>query len=127
MVQKLRVQVHPDHLAFTFPTLGPVTGFAEAFVVPFSTVERARATVVELPGFGEHWLGGIHIPGFIARGRFLSWGGRRRFWWADRRSRAMLRLELRGHTEYDEVFVDVPDPEGIVELIERARPGLAEE
>lgn len=118
---RLRVALHDDHLSVELDPLARLVGMSAGFVVPFSTIRDMRATMPDVPGLGEHWFTSLYIPGFVARGRFISWSGRRRFFWLDSRSRAVLHLRLEGHPDYDEVVLDVPDPEGILEAIEASR------
>lgn len=114
-------EFHHDHLLVKLDPRASVVGIAGSFLVPYSTVASAEIVEPEIPGLFDQWLHGLHVPGRVARGRFIDWRGKRRFLWIDTRTPRALRLTLRGHPAYDELLIDVPDPESSLQRVEDAR------
>lgn len=114
-------ELNADHLRVKLDPASRILGVAGSFVVPYSTVAQAEVVEPKVPGIFDQWLHGLHLPGKVARGRFIGWKGRRRFLWFDAKTTRALRLELRGHPAYDEVLVDIPDPDAALKRIEAAR------
>lgn len=114
-------EFHHDHLLVKLDPRASIVGFAGSVLVPYSTVATAEIVEPKIPGIFDQWLHGLHVPGRIAHGRFIDWKGKRRFLWIEGKTPRALRLTLRGHPSYDELLIDVPEPDAALKRIEDAR------
>lgn len=119
-----RVEFTQDHILVTLDRWTKMATLSGSFTIPYSTIRDARVEAPKIPGVTEQWLHGPHIPGVVAKGRFLGWKGERKFLWVERNTTRALVLKLTAHPNYDEVVLGGPDADAMLKRLEAARKGL---
>lgn len=111
-----------DHLLVRLVGPSAVSSLRRTLVLPYSDIKEVRVEPPTWPSLVKEWRIGTHVPNFIAHGLFVTWAGkRRRFLHYDRGTKRALTLLLVGHPHFDEVSVEVRDPEAAQkELLARA-------
>lgn len=112
-----------DHLLVRLVGSSVLTAARRTIVVPYSDILAAGVDAPRWPSMVKEWRIGTHMPGYIAHGYFATWNGKhRRFLHYDRRTTRVLTLRLEGHPDFDEISVEVRDPDAAQkELSARAR------
>lgn len=118
-----RIEFTQDHILVSLDRWTKLATVSGSFTIPYSTVRDARVEAPRIPGLAEQWLHGVHLPGVVAKGRFLGWKGERRFLWIDRAMTRALVLTLTGHPNYDEVVLGGADADAMLKRLEVARKG----
>lgn len=118
------VEFTQDHILVSLDRLTKLATVSGSFTIPYSTIRDARIEAPRIPGLTEQWLHGLHIPGVVAKGRFLGWKGERRFFWVDRAMTRALVLKLTAHPNYDEVVLGSQDADAMLKRLEAARKGM---
>lgn len=117
------VEMHDDHLRVTLDPMASVVTLSGDIVVPYSTLDAVEVVPPAWPPPFTPWRVGVHVPGWVAKGRFgRSFRGPRRFLWMERGTTRVLRLGLRGHPVYEEVSLDLPDAEALRDAIAGRMP-----
>lgn len=119
-----QIEFTADHILVTLDRWTKMATLSGSFTIPYSTIRDARVEAPKIPGVTEQWFHGLHIPGVIAKGRFLGWKGERRFLWVERHTTRALVLKLMAHPNYDEVVLGGPDADAMLKRLEAARKGL---
>lgn len=119
-----QIEFTQDHVRVGLDRWTKLVTVSGSFTIPYSTVRDARIEAPRIPGLTEQWLHGVHVPGVVAKGRFLGWKGERRFLWIDRTTTRALVLTLTGHPNYDEVVLGSQDADAMLKRLEAARKGM---
>lgn len=115
-----RLAFGADHLLVELPGAEGVLSAKRHLILPYSTIDRAALEAPHWPALLDVKLG-TALPGYVAKGSFRR-GEERRFLHFDRGAGEVLTLRLAGHPEFDEVELDVDDPEiALRELEHRLR------
>lgn len=122
-MQAPRVEFTQDHILVELDRITKLITVAGTFTIPYSTIQQSEVGEPRIPGITEQWLHGMHMPGVVAKGRFLGWRGERRFLWIERTSTRALKLKLVGHPQYDEVVLSSPEADAWLARLEAARKG----
>jgi hypothetical protein len=113
-----KVEIHGDELRACLSRVERLLAVHESFTVPLSSITGVTVD----PGVGSEPKGirapGTHVPGLLTLGTYRR-DGLRTFWAITRGSRAVC-VTLTG-TSFDRLVVDVADPYGTVETLNRAR------
>ncbi|MEJ2666880.1 MAG: hypothetical protein P8Z81_07255 [Deinococcales bacterium] len=113
----VKVSVQGSALAFDVEGLDKILAFRGHLEVPLRHVRDARAD----PSAAREWrklkLVGANVPGVVTAGTFLE-HGRRVFWDVHDPEKAVV-VGL-SHERYDELVVQVEDPDATVRLIAEA-------
>lgn len=117
------IEFTEDHILVTLDRWTKLATLSGSFTIPYSTIRDATVEVPKIPGVTEQWFHGLHVPGVIAKGRFLGWKGERRFLWADRTTTRALRLKLTAHPNYDEVVLGSAEADAWLKRLDVARKG----
>lgn len=118
------IEFTQDHILVSLDRWTKLATVSGSFVVPYSTIRDASVIQPRIPGVTEQWLHGLHVPGVVAKGRFLGWKGERRFLWIERNTTRALVLHLIGHPNYDEVVLGSSDADAWLKRLEAARKGM---
>lgn len=118
-----QIEFTADHVLVTLDRWTKLATLSGSFTIPYSTVRDAAVVTPKIPGVTEQWLHGLHVPGVVAKGRFLGWKGERRFLWVERNTTRALRLTLAAHPNYDEVVLGSQDADAMLKKLEAARKG----
>lgn len=118
------IQFTQDHIRVEMDRWTKLATVAGSFTIPYSTVQQASVEAPRIPGIADTWLHGLHLPGVVAKGRFLGWNGERRFLWIERASTRALTLKLVGHPQYDEVVLASADADAWLSRLEMIRKGM---
>lgn len=118
-----RVEFTQDHILVELDRMTKLVTVAGTFTVPYSTIQQAEVGEPKIPGIMDQWLHGLHMPGVVAKGRFLGWRGERRFLWIERNSTRALKLRLVGHPQYDEIVLSSAEADAWLARLEAARKG----
>lgn len=118
------VEFTQDHILVSLDRWTKLATISGSFAVPYSTVRDASVAQPRIPGVTDQWLHGLHVPGVVAKGRFLGWKGERRFLWIERNTTRALVLKLVGHPSYDEVVLGSQEADAWLKRLEAARKGL---
>jgi hypothetical protein len=112
-----RISVADDHLTVRLRGINRIWAMRKGVTVPLSQVRGATVD----PGARRELKGrrspGLHIPGIAAVGTFHR-DGEKTLWEVYRGDRAVV-IQLSGEP-YDRLIVEVKDPRGVVERINRA-------
>ncbi|HET6403382.1 MAG TPA: hypothetical protein VFH78_01940 [Candidatus Thermoplasmatota archaeon] len=119
-----QIEFTQDHILVRLDRWTKLATLSGSFTVPYSTVRDAEVVAPKIPGVTEQWFHGLHVPGVVAKGRFLGWKGERRFLWIERGTTRALRLRLIAHPNYDEVVLGSQDADAILKKLEAGRKGL---
>ncbi|HUR68779.1 MAG TPA: hypothetical protein VM370_05990 [Candidatus Thermoplasmatota archaeon] len=119
------VEFTQDHILVSLDRWTKLATVSGSFAIPYSTVRDAAVELPRIPGLTEQWFHGLHVPGVVAKGRFLGWKGERRFLWIERNTTRALHLKLIGHPNYDEVVLGTSDADAMLKRLEAARKGLS--
>lgn len=115
------VEMREDHVLVRIEGVPRLTTLRGSFSIPYSTIRKVDVEPPRWPGVLDHWRVGVHWPHGIARGTFTSWKGHRRFLWFDKKADRVLTIALEGHPDFDEVSIEMDDPEPVREEIERRK------
>ncbi len=111
------ISITDSQLTVRLRGINRIWAMRRAVTVPLSQVRGATAD----PGARREFKGrrspGLHIPGLAAVGTFHR-DGDRTLWQVYRGNRAVV-IQLSG-APYDRLIVEVADPRGVVERINRA-------
>lgn len=118
-----RIEFTQDHVLVTLDRWTKLATLSGSFTIPYSTVRDAAVEAPKIPGVTEQWFHGLHVPGVVAKGRFLGWKGERRFLWIERTTTRALRITLAAHPNYDEVVLGSQDADAMLKKLEAARKG----
>ena len=118
-----QIEFTADHVRVTLDRWTKLATLSGSFTIPYSTVRDAVVEAPRIPGVTEQWFHGLHVPGVVAKGRFLGWKGERRFLWIERHTTRALRLTLTAHPNYDEVVLGSQDADAMLKKLEAARKG----
>lgn len=113
-----------DHILVTLDRWTKLATLSGSFTIPYSTIRDATVEAPKIPGVTEQWFHGLHVPGVVAKGRFLGWKGERRFLWIERTTTRALRLKLSAHPNYDEVVLGTQDADALLKRLEAVRKGF---
>lgn len=106
------VEYYSDHVVFRMVGPAAVSSLRRTVLVPYSRIREARVERPPWPSMVREWRVGAHVPGLLASGYFSTWDRRRRrFLHFDRGASHVLTLALEGHPSYDEVSLQLADPE----------------
>lgn len=119
-----QIEFTQDHILVSLDRWTKMATLSGSFTIPYSTIRDARVEAPKIPGVTEQWFHGLHIPGVVAKGRFLGWKGERRFLWVERNTTRALVMKLIAHPNYDEVVLGGPDADAMLKRLEAARKGL---
>jgi len=119
-----QIEFTQDHILVRLDRWTKLATLSGSFTVPYSTVRDAEVVAPKIPGVTEQWFHGLHVPGVVAKGRFLGWKGERRFLWIERGTTRALRLRLIAHPNYDEVVLGSQDADAMLKKLEAGRKGL---
>ena len=119
-----QIEFTQDHILVSLDKWTKLATVSGSFAIPYSTVRDASVIAPTIPGIADQWLHGLHMPGVVAKGRFLGWKGERRFLWVERTTTRALQLKLIGHPNYDEVVLGSQDADAMLKRLEAARKGL---
>lgn len=119
-----RIEFNQDHILVTLDRWTKLATLSGSFTIPYSTVREAEVVPPKIPGVTEQWFHGLHVPGVVAKGRFLGWKGERRFLWVERSTTRALRLTLLAHPNYNEVVLGSHEADALLKKLEAARKGL---
>jgi hypothetical protein len=112
-----RISITDGHLTVQLRGINRIWALRKGLTVPLSQVRGATVD----PGARREAKGrrspGLHIPGIAAVGTFHR-EGERILWEVYRGDRAVV-IQLSGEP-YDRLIVEVKDPRGVVETINRA-------
>lgn len=117
------VEFTQDHILVTLDRTTKLVTLAGSFTIPYSTIQQWSVGAPRIPGISDQWLHGLHMPGVVAKGRFLGWRGERRFLWLDRTTTRALVLHLVGHPQYDDVVLGSEHANAWAARLETARKG----
>lgn len=121
-MSKPAVEVLNDHLKISFHGVDVAIGLVRSIVVPFSTIASADVAPPTWPKLTEAFGAGLRAPPLVLKGSIGKMlGPWDRFYWQDRRTDRVLRLRLVGHPRYQEINLDVEDPDALLERIEVQR------
>lgn len=111
-----------DHLVVRLVGPSVLASLRRSIVVPYSDIRSVEVEAPRWPSVIKEWRIGTHIPGILAQGLFSTWNGKqRRFLHFERGTRRVLTLRLSGHPDFEEVSVEVRDPDAAQkELANRA-------
>lgn len=112
-----------DHLVVRLVGSSVLSTLRRSVVVPYSDIRGAEVEAPRWPSLVKEWRIGTHMPGYIAHGTFVTWiGAHRRFVHFDRKTERVLTIRLAGHPDFEEISVEVRDPEAAArELGKHAR------
>jgi hypothetical protein len=113
------IELTSDELVVHVTGVDRALALKTAIRVPFAHVVGARPGVDEDAAAIGLLRFGTHLPGVIKAGTFFA-RGKRFFWDVHHRDRA-ISIRLRDE-RYDEVVVEVADPEGTVRQLEDRIP-----
>ncbi|TAN03356.1 MAG: hypothetical protein EPN36_13085 [Rhodanobacteraceae bacterium] len=85
--------------------------------IPASDIRAARRDPAVMEGWKGLRLPGTEIPGLLTAGTFLH-DGRRVFWDVHHPARAVV-VDLQ-HEHYDELVIEVEDPDAVITLLNLA-------
>jgi hypothetical protein len=101
-----------DHLVVRLVGRSVVTSIRRNIVIPYSDIRRVEVEPPRWPSMWKELRVGTHFPGVIAHGLFTSWDLKhKRFVHFDKGSSRVLTLRLEGHPDFQEVSVEVRDPD----------------
>ena len=109
--------VETHDLAFWEKFLAKLWSFKKRLEIPRAHVRGAQrdpAIAESYPGLFTPVLGGTSVPGRFAYGTFLQDG--RRVFWDVRHPKNAVRIDLE-HEHFDELIVEVANPEDAVRLL----------
>lgn len=119
----VEVTIRGQTAVFTVLGLHKLLALTDAVVVPLAQIRSVRAAPDLTLGWWHGWrMPGTHVPGLIVAGTFYK-SGRRVFWDVVRTSGAIV-VDLSG-ASYDQLVVEVADPEGTVKRLQAARGDAA--
>ena len=112
-----------DHLVVRLVGRSILSSVRRNVLVPYSDIQAVRIEAPQWPHLFKEWRVGTHVPNWIAHGLFSTWDlSRRRFLHFDRDTTRVLTLVLNGHPDFDEISVEVRDPDAAEkELAAKAR------
>lgn len=114
-----KVEFHTDHMVVKLEGIRRAEAMRSAVVVPYSTIGNADVAPPDWPGLVDNYRVGAFLPGVLARGTFVGWNGKRRFFDIDRGTKQALRIHLEGHAEFDEVEVDLENAGNALDELSR--------
>ena len=109
--------IDTNDLAFWDKLLASLWSFKTRLEIPRAHIRGARRdpSISESdPGWFTPVLGGTSVPGRFAYGTFLQDG--RRIFWDVRHPEKAIRIDL-DHEHFDEMIVEVENPEGVIRLL----------
>lgn len=115
------LEYRSDHLLLRMVGPAALASLKRVLFVPYSDIADV---VVEAPRWPPTFAPrvGTHMPGFIASGSFWNWKlGDRRFLHYERSTNRVLTLRLRGHPSFDEISVEVREPDAAAKELEARR------
>ena len=87
--------------------------------IPLAHIRAVRTDPSVKLGWWKGWrMPGTHVPGLIVAGTYYQ--GRRRIFWDVVRTTRTIVVDLTGE-RYDQLVVEVADPDGTVHRLEAAR------
>lgn len=112
-----------DHLLVRLVGSSVISSLRRTIVIPYSDIRHAEVEEPRWPSMVKEWRIGTHLPGVIAHGLFAAWSGKpRRFLHFERKTTRVLTLHLEGHPDFEQVSVEVRDPEAAQKEISRRAP-----
>ena len=114
-----------DHLLVRLVGNSVISALRRTIVVPYSDIRGVEVEAPRWPSLLKEWRLGTHLPGVLAHGLFATWTGKhRRFLHFEKRTARVLTLRLEGHPDFEEVSVEVRDPDAARKELS-ARAGTA--
>ena len=117
-IKMVEVTIQGEQVVFEVIGLHKLWALKSGFEVPVRMIKAARRDNNVMKGL---WKGlrfpGTHIPGVIVAGTYFREG--KKSFWDVVRSEGAIVVEVEGGP-YDEVIVEVAEPEVVVKLIEEA-------
>ncbi|HUR69433.1 MAG TPA: hypothetical protein VM370_09320 [Candidatus Thermoplasmatota archaeon] len=101
-----------DHLLLRLVGRSALTSVRRSVVIPYSDIARVEVEAPRWPSMIKEWRIGTHWPNYVAHGLFATWDGKhKRFLHYDRDTTRVLTIRLEGHPDFNEVSVEVRDPD----------------
>lgn len=112
-----------DHLVVRMVGPAIFSTIRRSIVIPYSDIRDALVEAPRWPSVVKEWRLGTHFPGLVAHGTFVTWkGSHRRFLFYERSTTRALTIKLEGHPDFEEVSIEVRDPDAAQkELLSRRR------
>ena len=101
-----------DHLVVRLVGASVLSALRRNVVIPYSDIRSVDVEAPRWPSMIKEWRIGTHIPNVIAHGFFSTWDMKhKRFLHYNKDSTRVLTLRLEGHPDFQEVSVEVRDPD----------------
>ncbi len=119
------VEIVDDVVRFTVRGMHKVWALKSQLEIPVKEIESVEIPEPELAR--GWWKGlrmpGTHVPGLIIAGTFYQKG--KRIFWDVTDPDSVVQFLMKKGGEYDELIVEVEDPEEVVERVSEALPSAA--
>lgn len=115
------LEYYSDHLLVRLVGPTAIAALRRAIIVPYSDIREVQVESPRWPPVLSNRIG-YHLPGVGVTGTFMSWRfDEKRFLHFDRKTQRVLTLRLKGHPTFEEISVEVRDPDAAKKELESRR------